>query len=187
MNKLFLCLIIAFVFLTGIAFVQGSSNLEVSIHDNYKEVLAGSDIWFTIKIANLEDTGKVDISLNYWISDDKNSIVLENKETTAVQTQASFVRTFNIPKDAESGKYKINVKIDYGDGKELVADTSFNVVEKQVDNRIYYILVILGVLILVLVILILSYKKLRALFEKLQIKIKVARIIRKRQVDLHQS
>lgn len=182
MNKLFLYSTLAFIFLMEIVFVQSASNLEVSIHNNYKEVSAGNDIWFTIKIANLEDTGRVDISLNYWISDDKNSIIAENKETMAVQTQASFVRTFNIPKDAESGKYKLNVKMDYGDNKEVVAETSFNVVEKQIDNRMYYIIAIVTVLILVLIILIFSYKKLRALFEKLQIKIKVGKIIKKRKL-----
>ncbi|MDP3027494.1 MAG: hypothetical protein Q8N63_07335 [Nanoarchaeota archaeon] len=182
MNKLFLYSIVTFIFLIEIVSVQGASNLEVNIHDNYKEVLAGNDIWFTIKIANLEDTGKVDISLNYWISDDKNSIILENKETTAVQTQASFVRTFNIPKDAKLGKYKINVKMDYGDSKEVVADTSFNVVEKQIDNRMCYLTAIVIVFILVLIIFIFSYKRLRALFERLRIKIEVGKIVKKRKL-----
>jgi len=165
-----------------IAFVQSASNLEANIHDNYKEVLAGKDIWFTIKIANLEDTGKVDISLNYWISDDKNSIIAENKETMAVQTQASFVRTFSIPKDAQPGKYNLNVKMDYGDNKEITAETSFNVVEKQADNTMYYLAAVLGAFILVLIILIFSYKKLGVFFEKLQIKMKVRKIIRKRRL-----
>lgn len=182
MNKLFLFAIISFIFLMEIIYVQSASNLEVSIHDNYKEVLAGNDIWFTIKIANLGNIWRGDISLNYWISDDKNSIVLENKETTAVQTQASFVRTFNIPNDANPGKYKINVKMDYGGSEEVIAGTSFSVVEKQIDSRIYYLTAVLAVFILVLIIFILSYKKLRALFEKLQIKIKVGKIIKKRKL-----
>ncbi|OGJ21304.1 hypothetical protein A3K73_05625 [Candidatus Pacearchaeota archaeon RBG_13_36_9] len=165
-----------------IVFVQGASNLEVSVHNNYKEVLAGNDIWFTIKIANLENIEKADISLNYWISDDNNSIIAENKETMAVQTQASFVKTFNIPEDTEPGKYKINAKVDYGDDKEVVAETSFNVVEKQIDNRMYYLIAIAAVFILVLIILIFSYKKLRVLFEKLQIKIRVGKIIEKRKL-----
>ncbi len=179
MNKFFLYMAVAFIFLMGIVSVQGASNLEVNIHDNYKEVLAGNDIWFTIKITNLEDTGRVDISLDYWISDDNNSIKAENKETMAVQTQASFVRTFNIPKDATPGKYKLNIKMDYGDDKEIVADTSFNVVEKQTDNRIYYIIAVAAVLIFVAIILIFFYKKLRTLFENLQIKGKVGKIIKK--------
>ena len=183
MNRLFLYSIVTFIFLIEIVFVQGASNLEVNIHDNYKEVLAGNDIWFTIKIANLEDTGKVDISLNYWISDDNNSIIAENKETTAVQTQASFVRTFNIPKDAKSGKYKINVKMDYGDSKEVVADTSFSVIEKQIDNRMYYLTAIVIVFILVLIIFIFSYKRLRALFERLRIRIEVGKIVKKRKIN----
>jgi len=183
MKKLFLYSIVAFIFLMEIISVQAASNLEVGIHDNYKEVLAGKDIWFTIKIANLEDTGKVDISLNYWISDDKNSIIAENKETTAVQTQASFVRTFNVPINAKPGKYKINVKMDYGDSKEIAAETSFNVVEKQIDNRMYYIIAFVAVFVLVLIILIFSYKKMRDLFEKLQIKIKVRKIIKERELN----
>ena len=100
----------------------------------------------------------------------------------AVQTQASFVRNFNIPKDIESGKYKLNVKMDYGDGEELVAETSFDVVEKQIDNSMYYIIAIVTVLILVLIILIFYYKKLRALFERLQIRLKVKRIIKERKI-----
>jgi uncharacterized membrane protein len=183
MNKLFLYSIVIFIFLMEIISVQGISNLEASVHDNYKEVLAGNDVWFTIKIANLGNIGRADISLNYWISDDENNIILENKETTAVQTQASFVRTFKIPKDAEPGKYKINIKMDYGDNEEVVAETSFNVIEKETDKRMYYIIGILTVSILVLIILIFSYKKLRALFEKLQIRIKVRKIVEKRRID----
>jgi hypothetical protein len=180
MNKLFLYSTLAFIFLMEIVSVQGASNLEVSVHDNYKEVLAGNDIWFTIKIANLGNLGKVDISLNYWISGDDNSIIAENKETMAVQTQASFVRSFNIPKDAKPGKYKLNVKMDYGDGKEVVAETSFNVIEKKADKRMYYIIAIAAAFVLVLIIFIFSYKKLRAMLERLQIRIKVRKIIKKR-------
>jgi hypothetical protein len=182
MNKLFLYLALAFIFLIGIAYVQGASNLEVSVHDNYKEVLVGNDVWFTIKIANLGNLGKVDVSLSYWISDDESNRVVENKETTAVQTQASFVRSFTIPKNAKPGKYKLNVKMDYGDGEEVVAETSFNIIEKKTDKKTYYMIGIAAVFILILISFIFSYKKLRAMFERLRTRIKVRKIIEKRKL-----
>lgn len=182
MNKLFLYLTLAFIFLMEIVFVQGISNLELSVHDNYKEILPGNDVWFSIKIANLGNMGRADVSLHYWVSDDNDNIIAENKETTAVQTQASFVRNFNIPMNAEPGKYMLNIKMDYGGGEEVVANTSFNVVEKKINKQMYYIIAVAAVLILALIIFIFSYKKLKAKFERLQVKIKVRKIIENRKL-----
>jgi len=97
----------------------------------------------------------------------------------AVQTQASFVRTFNIPKDARHGKYKINAKMRYGSGEEATANNSFEITEKKTDNRIYYAIIgVIGLVILVY----LGFKS-KPLIERIRIRVEVSRIVRNRGLN----
>ena len=136
----------------------------------------------TVKLVNLGSAGRIDVFLDYWITDSEQKIILKNKETVAVETQASFVRTFNIPENTKPGKYSLFAKITYADGKEATADNSFEIIknqDNQIGNRLYYVLAV----IVVLVILFYFIFKSRPLFEKLRIRAEVHRIVRKRQIN----
>ena len=153
-------------------------DIQITIPDNYKIINPGDELLTSIKLVNLGSVGRIDVFLDYWISDSEKTIIVKKKETVAVETQANFVRTFDIPKDIKSGHYHFYAKITYADGKEAVADHSFEVVKKQIDKRIYYgFAILLSLIILVYVI----YKS-KPLIKKMQMDAKVWRIVKKKQI-----
>jgi hypothetical protein len=157
-------------------------DIIITIPNDYKIVNPGDQLLATIKLVNLGSAGRIDVSLDYWIADSEQNILLENKETVAVETQASFVKTFVIPADAKSGQYSLNAKLTYSETKQATAGDSFKVAEKQtknqIDNRLYY--VIIGIIVLVILIYIIF--KSRSLFEKLRIRAEVSRIVRNKKI-----
>lgn len=152
-------------------------DIFIEIPDNYKIINPGEELLTSIKLINLGSAGRVDVFLDYWITDPGKNTILKKKETVAVETQANFVRTFDIPKDAPVGKYTLYARITYADGKEADADHSFEVAKKQIDKRIYYALaILLGLISLVYII-----NKSKPLIKKMQIDAKVGEIVKKKQ------
>ncbi len=119
------------------------------------------------------------MALSYKITSENGNVLLDKKETVAVETQANFVKTFTIPKDSVYGKYKFNAKITYADGKEALAESSFDVIapKKSTSKLLIFYPAVLIALILVLIFF---SKKLKEIAERLSIRIKVWQIVRRR-------
>jgi hypothetical protein len=158
-------------------------DIIVTIPSDYKIVNPGDQLLATIKLVNLASAGRIDVSLDYWITDVEQNIISKNKETVAIETQASFVRTFDIPMNAKPGKYYLNAKLTYSETGEATADNSFEIAEKQIDNPIDNLLYYLIIGIIVLAILIYIAFKSKPLIEKLRIRAEVSRIVRNRQLN----
>jgi hypothetical protein len=154
-------------------------DIFASIPKSFEKVEPGKELLTNVKLVNLGSGGRVDVILDYSIKDESNQELLAKKETVAVETQANFVRTFDIPQDAAPGKYKIYVKIIYADGKEAASETSFEIVKAQNQKtRDYFIygslaFVVLAILIYVLI-------KSKTILEKIKMKIQIRRIVNKR-------
>ncbi len=158
-------------------------DIQVTIPNDFKVIYPGDDLLASVKLVNLGSAGRIDVFLDYWITDAEQNIILKTKETVAVETQAGFVRTFNIPENTKPGKYSLYAKISYADGKEATADSSFEIVEKKIDNkidnRLYYLLI--GIIILVILVYIAIKSK--TLIKKLKIRAEVYRIVKNRQIN----
>ena len=154
-------------------------DIQVTIPDNYKIIYPGEELLTSIKLVNLGSAGRVDVFLDYWITDSEQNIIIESKETVAVETQANFVRTFDIPINVKPGKYRFYVKLTYADGKEAISEHSFEVMKKQIDQKIYYVL--LGLIILALLVYLISKSK--PIVRKLQMRAKVSKIVKARLRD----
>jgi len=153
-------------------------DIQIAIPNDYKIIYPGDELLASIKLVNLGSAGRIDVFLEYWIIDSEQKAILRNKETVAVETQANFVRTFDIPKDVKPGKYSLHAKLIYADGKKAEAENSFEVVKKQIDKKIYYGLTgLLGLIILISII----YKS-GHLVKKIQLWVKVRRIVKKREI-----
>ncbi len=152
-------------------------DIQITIPDDYKIIYPGDELLTSIRLVNLGSEGRVDVFLDYWITDSEQNVILKKKETVAVETQANFVRTFDISKNIKPGKYHLYAKITYADGREAVAEHSFDVIKKQIDKRIYYIT---GIILVVLLFL-LSLRKLKSFLKKMMIKEKVYAIVKKRE------
>jgi hypothetical protein len=169
-----------------ILFVKFSSAMTatVNIPEKYSEVLAGDQIYFETEIKWPENTERKDLRIEYTIKDKNNQTIAYLKVLRAIETQASFMDSISIPESTKAGTYTIFLTLtDYEELNQEVA-ASFNIIEKPTDKMAYYIIAIVATIILISVVLIFSYKKLKALFEKLQIKIRVGKIIGKRKITL---
>ncbi|MBW2989579.1 hypothetical protein KY358_04660, partial [Candidatus Woesearchaeota archaeon] len=102
-------------------------DIQIYIPDRYTEILPGSELLASIRLVNLGGTRRVDVTLDYWIEGPDGRLILEKKETVAVETQANFVRAFDIPKSSSPGKYILYSRITYAGGLEASAEHSFDV------------------------------------------------------------
>jgi hypothetical protein len=150
-------------------------DIIVELPDSYKTVQPGAEILTNIKLINLGSAGRVDVYLDYWITSQSNVTVLTKKETVAVETQANFVRAFDLPQEIDKGIYNIHARITYSDGKTAAASHSFEVAYPKL-NSVYYFIV--G--ILCFVVLVFTAHKLRPSFRRFMIRTRVSGLIKKK-------
>jgi len=151
-------------------------DISIEIPNDYKKINPGNELLANIKLVNIGSAGRVDVFLDYEIKNAKNETILEKRETVAVETQANFVRMFDIPKSASLGQYKLFAKIIYADGKEAAAEQSFEVI----GNYNYkWIMFAIGALVVIGIIVLLA-RKAEGIAEKIKIKMKVHGVVKAR-------
>lgn len=175
--------IILLVLLIGVVlpeiFAHDSSNLEVNIPKDRRQVAPGDTVWFTIKFFNLANTDRLDVILNYAVADSHHNLLIKKSETVAVETQASFARSFEIPENMVPGLYEIQVTFTYPDKEEAFAECSFEVIPKERDSS-RPMLIIIGLLLLA--ILAFAIFKSKTVIQKMKLRMKVHRIVRQRRL-----
>jgi len=172
--------LIFIILLTNVVVAQGNFNVIVDIPKSYSILKPGDEIIASIKLINLGGTKREDVTLECWVSEPGGSKILKRTETVAVETQANFVRGFNLPKDIEPGTYKFSAKITYSNGNHATGEHSFQVVEKKLNTNNYYI--IIGSVILLVIIIIVLIKS-KPIIEKLKIRHEVAKIVKERMKE----
>ncbi len=150
-------------------------DIVVEIPKSYRTLAPGDELLSSIKLVNLGSEGRIDVFLDYWIVDSEDNIVLKKTETVAVETQANFVRSFDVPENVSPGNYRLYAKITYADGKFADGEHSF-VVRESADAQVYYV----AISILAAVVIIFVLIKSKPFMEKIHVKLKVSRIVRKR-------
>jgi uncharacterized membrane protein len=165
----------ALVFLLSIQLVYSAQpfNVEIDLPDSYKTVNPGSDVWFTIKLLNLANTQRVDVTLNYDILNSDGKSIVHNSKTVAIETQASFVADLQLPANTLPGEYTVNVVVSSSLG-DSSAKTSLKVSTPKSDLRFYYVAA--GVVVLILLIFFIIKSK--PLIEKIKLKMKIGGIVR---------
>lgn len=154
-------------------------DIQVEIPENYKTVYPGNELLTSIRLINVGSSGRIDIFLEYWITDEKGEILLEEKETVAVETQNNFIRLFDLPGDAAPGRYIFHAKVSYP-GVELEPEyaTTFTIAKKKTPLWIY--LSVAGLIALFLGILIIKMGVLKAIQEHREIRKKVYQLVKER-------
>ena len=153
-------------------------DIVIEIPESFRTVAPGSELLTSIKLVNLGSAGRIDVFLDFWIADSKENIIFSKKETVAVETQANFVRVFDIPKSVLPGNYTIHAKITYADGKIAVAQQSFHVAEKQ-DMKLDIIYYLISAVLIVIVIIYLIFKS-RPVIERRKMKSRISKIVKKK-------
>jgi len=173
----FLILSLIAVIINESSFVRAVQpfNVDIDLPATYKEVSSGTEIWFTIKLLNLANSKRVDVTLNYELINKDNVSIVHNSKTVAIETQASFVANLALPANAAPGDYYVHVTVSSPAG-ESTARASFKVIEKMNVMIFYYA----GAGVLVLVLLIILLVKSGPLIEKMKLKMKIRRIVREK-------
>ena len=154
-------------------------DIFITIPQSFEKVEQGEELLTNVKLINLGSGGRIDVLMNYEIKDSSGKSLLAKKETVAVETQANFVRTFDIPADALPGKYNVYVRLVYADGREAATDASFEIVKPSSQKtKDYLIYLLIG--IVVLVIFIYLAIKSRIIIDRIKMKLQIRRIIRKK-------
>ncbi len=151
-------------------------DIIVTIPNLYREVAPGSELLASVKLINVGSKGRLDVFLDYWILNDKDEKILSKRETVAVETQANFVRTFDIPENAAAGMHRLYARVTYGDGKIADSDFSFHVTGGKSRGML---IVIAGTALAVLLLAGALFSS-REKIEEMKIRRRVRSIIRRR-------
>jgi hypothetical protein len=114
----------------------------INIPERYSEVVAGERIYFETEIKWPENDMRRDLRMEYSIKNPKGEEIAYLKVLKAIETQASFMDSINIPESSKNGIYKIYLTInDYDElNQEVVA--SFNVRNKTSFLNLYLPLIL---------------------------------------------
>jgi len=122
-------------------------DVAVNIPFQYQEVSPGEVLLAQFTLYNLGSTFG-DVFLTYTIRDDNGNTILNQTDSIAIQTQASFVKNFQIPTDAQLGHYLLYVRADYA-GKIASASTGFQIVSVSTREKVYIIIIIISLVIII--------------------------------------
>ncbi len=101
-------------------------DVKAEISEKNLYVLPREELLAEIELYNLGGIGKIDVNLEYIIKNEQNEVIIFDIETVAVETQANFLKKFEIPDDIKLGKYIFYVKATYN-GKTASASAWFSV------------------------------------------------------------
>jgi len=118
--------------------------LDIFVPEKYQRVQAGETLQFQVSITNIQETGRHDIQLDYYIK--KNEImIMHRRELKAVETQASFFSSIPVPEDTLPGIYNIEVEIN----EEQNALATFYIKSSDLAQiRVYLIILIMAILVI---------------------------------------
>lgn len=154
---------------------------KIDIPPGYKEVEAGGELKAQITLLNVGPPRKVDVTVTYIIKDRQGNAVYDESETFAVETQASFTKSFKIPQNLKAGEYLAITEVRY-ENSFAVSSELFSIVPKEagaaqkavkLNTAVIFALVVLGVVALFVYLLmpkIKILKKRKPIFKKRKLK-----------------
>lgn len=164
-----------------------SYNLELEVPEEYRSLIAGEKIWFTTKILNLANKNRVDITLKYSLIDSEGEEINTRSETVAIETQASYVGSIDIPIKAMSGEYFLTAEMISDSGEVAMSSTKIKVLEKKELGKLLKENLLWIFLVPIVVLLIFTSLKFKPIIDKhnkrKKIDTKIKRMIKDRISD----
>ncbi|PCI21337.1 hypothetical protein COB64_00440 [Candidatus Wolfebacteria bacterium] len=131
-----------------VASVHTAAQVKTDTGNLISRVAPGDFLPISVKLINFGSGRRVDVTITYQIFDARNIAVIQETETVAVETTASFVKFIQIPKDFSSGSYVAASSIAH-EGQEVPATSSFQFdVEKKFGGIFVSQLIIIGIITL---------------------------------------
>lgn len=116
--------------LISIGYVTSQANvsLSVNIEPAYLIVSAGDLVVIQVNLIQLGDQARRDVVASLSLVDSSGKVIPISTETIALETKASFITKLNIPKEANTGAYNVDVELFGVNGKDLLAKASRQIV-----------------------------------------------------------
>lgn len=145
----FLAIILAIVFLSAAIAMAAESEVKTSSANLVTRVAPGELLPVSVKLVNFGGGRRVDVTIDYYILNEKGDIVLTEKETVAVETTASFIKILQIPRDIQPGQYTAESSITY-QGQKVPATANYQfTVERKIAGMFVSQFLIYGVITLI--------------------------------------
>ncbi len=132
-------------------------DVKLDILPDYKEVVAGNDLKAQITLLSIGPARKVDVIATYIIKDKRGNVIDESTETFAVEKQASFVKSFSIPKTLRLDDYLAIIEVRY-ENSFAVSSELFRIIKKEalIKKAVKSNIILMFMLIVFVMLLILS-------------------------------
>ena len=153
LNRLLFTILFLAVLLIGYTFQVSAAEPTIKQVKTSGEAMAlrvapGELLPISVKLVNFGGGKKIDVTINYQILDSNNTVEVDETETVAVETTASFIRNIQIPNGLPPGKYTAISNISY-EGQEIPATSKFQfTVEKKIAGIFVSQLILYGIIIL---------------------------------------
>lgn len=137
-------------FLTGRALAASNgAGVKTSSANLVTRVAPGELLPVSVKLVNFGGGRRVDVTIDYYILNEKGDVVLTEKETVAVETTASFIKILQIPRDIQPGQYTAESSITY-QGQKVPATANYQfTVERKIAGMFVSQFLIYGVITLI--------------------------------------
>lgn len=106
-------------------------DLSVGIPPGLETIKPGGSVVVQVRLMQFASTGRNDILVGYAVKNPSGQAIADKSETIAVETQASIVRQFEMPKNAAAGTYRIEVTAASAGGSPVLATQSFTVEDEN--------------------------------------------------------
>lgn len=121
-------------------------DVKIEIPKRFLYLMPGEELISNIKIFNLERETTTDVFVEYIIKDEEENEILCETETIFVETQTSFTKSFEIPRNIKSGPYIFYVRTSYNG--EIASSTAwFNIGKTSFMSFILRNLNIIGIIL----------------------------------------
>jgi len=106
-------------------------DIFLTLSDKYKEICPRNKIKANVNLENYGRIELLDAFMTYWIVDENNTLIVELKDTRAVEKETNFNIEIKIPESTPEGTYRLYAEITYSGNKTAVAGDSFKVMSPE--------------------------------------------------------
>jgi len=112
-------------------------DIKATIPRQFRTVSPGEDFIAEVSLYSLGKLGRVDTEIEYrLVEEETGEVIITETETIAIETQAGFIKTFEIPKDIQLGHYIFYVKATY-EGKVASSTAEFQIKDSSTLNLVF--------------------------------------------------
>lgn len=144
-------------------------DISLDIPVKHRVLEKGGDLLFQVTLFNLGEIGKTNVIVDYSIKNFDGGFIFNDSELVAVETQASFSKTINLPRDIKYGDYLLIATARYNLSIGS-ANSLFHVKQKEPQLLKENILII--ILIILIILLFLIYEVIKSKMELIKEKYK---------------